>query len=824
MKGNALRSGWRALLVLTLVSRASFADAVELLPPFSDVANATHPYVLTWVQQDAAPTGLVRVTVQLQRQPALGRVLTAELAVPLGTTNAMGRREGRVKIVTATLAPGEYRGELRVAGEKEVRPFAFFHMPDIGPPPLPCAIYSMRIPEGTEKQDALLREFQSLGIDLLSPHIIYEWARESKFFDRAARLGMCFRPSLKGIDMHQRFPPIFADGTPLKDGFCLNQPEVRNVAAANVTAQLRQCVTHAGFSDSVYFGDDLFLPVNSRGNTLDVSCYCEHCRADYRAETGENPPIAAAPKAGIVPDNDPWIRWMRYRCQRDFGGLIDRIETAKNTVDPAIRIGLMHGFPGSPFITVRHGLYGPLTQRTGVVSSYCYPFLRLPAEDLIVHYELGRMSNREKELWMLGVLAVGGGTVTPPWQVRQNYWNMLAAGYKTIAYFGWYDMGSLLESPDPAVRRRARESTDALRQCGQHKEWIVPAARYWQLPPAPCALLYSFATDACDVSPVFHEDLHLTRVAAFYRQALAAGLPLDIISEEEVRAGILKQYKVVCLTDVRVLTEDVAASLRKYAGGGKTLLMQPQPAATNLSSLGAREMSPEKIIAFLSDRITRPVVCTNQDVAVRRFVNGVTEHYVVVNNTPDRYLSTPYDYINPAANDHRAALVQDLPVDAELRFHDPERWLFDAATGEALGSTRAPVALHLAPSWGRVLVSLPRPSATLTMQLPAKAMLGSAVKCHLGMRDDQDKLLAGVFSAKVTVITPSGATNSWSHFVGINEGQGDFVLPLGINDETGVWHLEFAGGFPRSTVRRAIRVESVAAERDRQWILPMSTK
>ena len=181
---------------------------------------------------------------------------------------------------------------------------------------------------------------------------------------------------------------------------------------------------------------------------------------------------------------------------------------------------------------------------------------------------------------------------------------------------------------------------------------------------------------------------------------------------------------------------------------------------------------------------------------------------MVVNITPDRYLSTPYDYSNPAENYRRAAIVQDLPVNTELRFHDPERWLFDAATGKALGSTRAPLALHLDPSWGMVLVSLPRPSAALAMDLPAKATLGSVVPCGLAMRDDLGKPLAGVFSAKVTVITPSGATNAWSHFVGMKEGRGEFALPLGINDETGAWKVSATGGFPRQTIKQTVEVSA----------------
>jgi hypothetical protein len=135
---------------------------------------------------------------------------------------------------------------------------------------------------------------------------------------------------------------------------------------------------------------------------------------------------------------------------------------------------MCHGWPHAPFSNIGTGIYGPLTQPTAVVSSYAYPYLRSPRADLVVHFELGRMWQRGKDVWMLGAFN-SNRTLYPAWMVYQNYWNMLAAGYKFIAFFSWWDIAVALKE---GHAERVPEEVAALTRCGEHAQWVLPAAKH----------------------------------------------------------------------------------------------------------------------------------------------------------------------------------------------------------------------------------------------------------------------------------------------------------------------------------------------------------
>ena len=108
---------------------------------------------------------------------------------------------------------------------------------------------------------------------------------------------------------------------------------------------------------------------------------------------------------------------------------------------------------------------------------------------------------------MLGLCAADH-TMAPRWQVYQNYWNMLAAGYKSLSFFSWWDFDKILPIATKDDMRRRKEAMEALEDCGKHKDWIMPAAKHWQDPPAAshCSPLWVLIT----ASP----ELEASRVAA----------------------------------------------------------------------------------------------------------------------------------------------------------------------------------------------------------------------------------------------------------------------------------------------------------------------
>ena len=786
---------------------------MQLNLPTSGVIDADHPYVLT-AQCDPALQGQpAEVTVRLQRRGDAESIIS--------TVTADIPPDGRlaIRLDAGRLGEGEYTGEATLATPQGTvqRDFGCYRMPAVLELPFPFAVYAVpqTDPDAWNEELAAVR---ATGINLICQHM-GDPRGQAPYLDIAARHGVRFIPSdnLGRADIPAREELLARMNLPTdagpKAGFCFNQPIVRAGATAAFEAHLRAYRAHAGYSGLAYYGDDLFMDVHPDGDQLGITCYCPYCRQDFAARTGLEAPATTVFREGIVPADDPWLRWMRYRCGEVFGGFIRTLEDARRAADPQTRMGMVHGFPQQPFSYVATGIYGPLSQPTSVVSSYAYPYLRSPRADLIGHYEIGRMGNRGKDVWMLGAFN-SNRTLFPAWQVYQNYWNMLAAGYRFIGFFSWWDIAHARERGE---HDRVQEEIDALARCGDHAAWVLPVAKYWEPPAAPFAALYSFTTEAFDYAPVNRGYRHTERVLDTLREALRRQVPLEVICEEEVLDGILDRYQALCLRDARALPEPVVRKIEEYIAGGGLVLKESELHSyyfgwPKLPVRGAHEMSPESMIAVLRDRCAPSATVDSDDVTVRRLDAGQVRYFVFVNNYTDRYWGNHFRYDSPEAN-HRFVeqFVRDEAVTATVRFADAGYSLYDLATGEALGSTSEPLALALGPSWGRALAALPCRTAAMRITCDDQVAAGEELRLAIEVCDETGQRIDGAFTARVTVTTLGGRTLACSGSVGLPAGAGEFTVPIGGNDEPGAWTVIVEGGFPRQVIARKVTVSRPAA-------------
>jgi hypothetical protein len=779
--------------------------------PSSNLVTTAHPFVLAL--DDLAGTR-VDVSVELRRSDATR-------SSPLRATLVVESGSGRITIAidAARLGDGEYEGVVAAtAGTQSAEAaFTFFRLPEPIDTDFPFGIYAVPFPDDTRAIAAVLDAVQATGINVICQHMS-GMGEDGPALDLAARRGIRFMPSdnLGGAGVAHNeawLDRLNAPDTPEESRWlCFNQPQVRAGAAEAFARHLADYRAHPGFSGLVYYGDDLFMRIRHRGDQAHLSCYCDYCRADFAARSGQAPPVTTPRREGVVPTDDLWLQWMRYRCRDVFGGFIQQIDDARRRIDSSVLLGMCHGFPQQPFCYIGTGIYSPLSMPTPVISSYAYPYMRSPRADLIGHYEIGKMGNRHKAIWMLGAFN-SNGTLYPAWQVYQNYWNMLAAGYKFIGFFSWWDIAHAIARGE---HDRVQDELDALTRCGRHKDWVLPAAKHWEVPVAPFALLYSFTTEAFDLAPTNRGYLHTERVLACYREALRQQVPLEIICEEEIVDGILDRYQAVCLCDARALPETVHRAVEEYIARGGTVLQESDLHSyyfgyPTLTIHGAHEMSAASMIAVLRDRSAPAVTVAGESITARRFTAGTVEYHIFVNSFTDRYWGTHFRYDSPEANYQSIALVRDEPVTGCLRFADGDRWLFDLATGEAMGSTAALLTLELEPSWGCALVALPCRSAVVAVQGDTQIRQGACAHYHLEICSERGQRIAGAFSVRIALTAPSGQRSRWGGFLGIANGQGDITLPIGCNDECGEWLLTIEGGFPRTTLTCPLRVDAAVA-------------
>jgi|GEM_PF-1510308 len=813
-------NAWKPVVAAAAVGMFSapvFAqESAKMILPASDLVNASKPYVLTAELDGGISNGMMKVSLRLERHEeglvAVPIVCALEAPVPeptlVAAASAKAPRQARrveIRIGAADLAEGEYTGEvtLEVGARLQKQAIGFFRMPQDKPAEFPFGVYAVDFPKTPAEMEALLREIRSTGLNIMALGHMGEIGGRGPSFDRAARMGLAFMPSVNtsgggGADMTMRL----ANGE--RGGPCLNNPEIRRYSARRLAALVREYQTHPGFSGKVYYGDDFTLPLVSKDGTTYMACYCDYCRGQFKELAGYDPPIAPTNTAGgIVPADDLWLHWMRYRCGEIFGGFMREMENAKNEAGPDVELGLIHGWSGQPFTRVDVGVYPPLSQPVTAVSSYSYPNLRMQRKDLISHFELARMGHRDKDVWMLGLLAMCN-TVASPSQVRQNYWNQIAGGYTFISFFSWYD---LLKARSAGETNRVQAAVDALAACGRHKDWILPAIPLWQSPEATSAVLYSFSTESYDALREGAGINHLRKIMAFLRESLGQHVPMKVLCEEELlQPENLLTLTSLSLCDVRTLPENVLKVIEDYAAGGGRVYLDMD---ASIPVKGAVKMSVQTMVVLAGDNAPDRSRVSSPQVTLREFRGGQATYHVFVNNASDRYWGMPFNYSSPQGNYDQDARVRDDPVTATVAFGTKGRWLFDMSTGALLGSSDAPLALALEPSWGRVVCSLPSKSVELRVTGPARAGVGTEARFLLEMLDARGRRLDAPFVVKVDVTTPSGRVSRYSRYAGF-QGSDAFVLPLGSNDETGRWTLTLEGGYPRKT--KTIRLAVAESE------------
>ncbi len=782
----------------------------------SMMTGTNHPYELRLKPRGGGP---YRIEIELKRRND-GNVVSGSHSVKSSAGSELD-----VSVNVASLAPGDYEGILRVKGKgaKQECPIAFHRLAEPVAEQVPFGIYAVPLPvDDMEKCRERLREVKNCGINLIIQHTINleSYGREIPALDEAARLGIRIMPSinlyLKNADVDEKDRTCFAHpdepivfGKSDRRQVCFTSPVIRQIAVDRLKRELKVLRKNPAVDRRMYYGDDFFILPGFKEKRVDLACYCERCRSAFKKATGLEPPVTTEAVRGVVPDDHPWLLWNRFRCAEVFGGLLRRLDEARSEVAPDVVMGMVHGFPFAPFTYARCGIYSPVSMPLPAISSYAYPYLRSPRQDFIAHYECGRMGNRDKPVWMLGAIN-SNYTNYPAWQVYQNFWNMLAAGYDFIALFAWWDF---VRAEEIGVTGNIAECKQALADCGRAKDWLFPIAAHWKPLPAPFASLYSFTTEVFDIAPEDRNHEHLESLLAFYRETLRKRVPMEVICEEEVNAGILDKYEAVCLPGVRALPDNVKTALEKYIEQGGTVLTDRDPLRyynplrAGPVVNGSLEVSSETAAAILRDRRPPSITVDNEHVTLRRMRSGALEYVVLVNNYADQYWGFEWCYGRERMhhNHEHMGYVQSLPVKAEVRFANDGCWLADLATGEILGSTDSPLHLTIEPSWGRALALLPCSSVHIEVAADGMVPLGGIAQVFsIKARSDGDLPVRGAFAVEMKLISPSGEVDGRGGFISLVDGSASCELRFGVNDEAGDWIMEFTGGFPRKTLTRKL--------------------
>lgn len=364
---------------------------------------------------------------------------------------------------------------------------------------------------------------------------------------------------------------VDAAGKPVEGRPCYTNPQSLRYLEEAVRAQAAALaaspwVTYGHMGDESEFGN----------------CYCEHCRAAFRAEFGyELPPL----RDDFSPQYlDQWIDYHRFK-NGAIGRMYARATRVAHQANPRLRMfaslplvgGTCHGddlyhtqagfdllwdhtYPGT--MAIRVGLHAALLEETAMLQGRP----EVPILDLLQGFDsYDRVSH-----------------MPPPEYVREMAWQAIAHGIDSIGWFVYnYCFWNMPGSEAWAEAGRLAEEV---------LEPLTPTLYQMRNAQQPVGLLYCYSQEAVDGLKEATWDearpwkglirwwtTHATQEA--YAVLKYAGVPLNVVSEHRLLEGQPLPWKVLVIPYVehlharsrRALEAFLAAGGKVYVGANSTL-------------------------------------------------------------------------------------------------------------------------------------------------------------------------------------------------------------------------------------------------------------
>lgn len=570
-------------------------------------------------------------------------------------------------------------------------------------------------------------------------------------------------------------------------------PLARDLARRGLGIEYLHIREHPAFSGNIFFGDDFFM---WRGTSWeDFRCgpladYSYHAVRTFRDRTGLEAPKPTKEELahikGIIPDDDPWLLWNRFRCQDVFAGYM---EVVCKTYEEKLGAKVHHVFetwwdPG-------HGVVPYFLQKILTLPGY-YSYPPSPYQH-IFGVEVVRLGAWEKDIY---IIPSGHNNSWGKWFIeettpeyeRASFNSILAGGAKGVLYCPFQPEWEWDEG-HPAVWEEFRRQGELLEKFGK---FLYSLRRQRE----PVGLLISFSTDVYRILEQpepghiypFKEG-HLYRVAGTFFAMLRAQIPVELVDEDKISSGDLSHYKVIYLADVSVLPSSVAKALEKFISSGGIVLLD------NLCKVeikGARKLpfnaciipidkrdresnvsSPEpfnkyelqKAVELLKNafsNLVTPVLKTDSlEIACRRFTSTDGQEYLFLIN-----------------------LDQDNPTKARVEFYNHNEAV-DVLSGKTLKSGDT---LQLPPGGSALLSFAPRVT-DIKIDLPEKVVCGEHLTLSINFFAGK-KQAEGAIPIKLTVLNSRGEIEEeWSKCYVANSGNLFLSILLPFGAETGKWHF-----------------------------------
>lgn len=558
---------------------------------------------------------------------------------------------------------------------------------------------------------------------------------------------------------------------------------------------------------AVVLDRDAALAYDWRGGG--AGCFCRHCVDFFRNKTGKDAPAPDyVPPGHVAEAADPLPAWLLLLGEPGgFGGgtretYNRRLKKILGELDPTLKVAELPG-----------GYAGELDTSTYVVNFESAPTLETKLA-YVLDLARARQRNARKPITLVF-------TGLKPGENRMNPGKHLQALSSIAVSRG---VQSLVFSPYKAVADKAVASTmtdikSTIASLGPMLTKLTPVRM-------PIAVLYSGTTEGYQrflrwkeakdrwvrAKKWFEEPWEQEHSFYLgYSALLRTGLPVEVVTEQDVLGGRLADYQALVLIDHKYSTRALEERIRDFQKSGKLVfadlssVVHPPQVITiptdfsvwsQMIPLGLR--NPDPAVAdivrerqdglireaayyvgkVMTGRVKSPVEITPSQVLYSLAVNG-----------PSRYLLL----VNP---DPQNAVRADVKLDAD------EEFIYDLLVSKRVDvqrtGPRIAFTLDMPPASLHAYLLSPREITHLriqTKQARQKLSVDIIVGGAAGLR------VSGSHPLRITVLDPQGQEQPASGYYATDGGRLHLDIPLAKNEAVGPWKItvaELASGLVRS--------------------------
>jgi len=735
----------------------------------------------------------------------------------VGTAAGSGTRAERLAVagdttVTLDTAPytfGDYL--LRIEAIKEGKPVAFQDI-DIGirhvrPVDFGWEVWT-GVPDNPYQARLVLEDIRRCGMDVYIGHSVraMDWLLRyhRRFSERVhADPGHGVTP-----DSHPHRFIAGPDGEFRRWGsgnimFGISHPESLEEGRKQMIEKISPAAKHPAFNGIVLTNDDY----SSLHYGVD---YGKHNLDRFKAMTGHDAPTERPEREpGIVPDDDPWLRWCLFTLKHVSGGWNQMQKEAVTSVRDDIRIGPIPGGMQIPMIHMwPAGQYPPLNFGDwghNLVACYYYNSFWQPVTTNTCWTECGRMGNRDLPTWLMPDLMRPLTSYT-----RNNLFHLLAGGVRGLSYF--------------THDSRTREAWAEMQRVTPMIWRIAPVQRRIQPKGRRIALLHSVSTD------IFRQGNWLMLPYA-YANLIQAHYDVDIICEEEVLDGICSNYDAVLLYRTLYLRQSVYDALVRQAkdgahiyldssvpldipgtkrlgvdlGMGKLASKDLPAAGAHLANPGPQDYGyPDRIKAVgqaLREFIQPPFECDDECLVAHPFeydgvsyvwyVNALSgEEYRMCQN---RLMALRTAAAKQEVIDWEKKELREHPTfEAKVRYHELPGVPYDLWKGERLETSAdkdgTSMSLSMDRFGGTLVAFYPSPIEQVAIECPKQAEPMQAVKVEVSVTGGAGPM-PGTVPVEIELLDPNGDRSPLSRIIGTEKGKCTFQWTPAENDLAGNWTI-----------------------------------